>query len=264
MRLAWTTDIHIPHARASETRIAEFYKKMARSDAILIGGDIGEARSTPYILREMEKAIQKPIFFVLGNHDFYRGSVSEVRMDVVQICKASKYLHYLSAEEVVQLTPKVGLVGVDGWGDARAGDYEGSTVSLADFSYILDLSGKSHEQRKKVLERFGDESAQWTRDKLTKAFDLYKRVIFLTHVPPFVEAGWHRGKIQEPDWQPYFICLAVGKVLRELMTIHKDKKLTVLCGHTHSSGHVKILPNLEVYTGKASYGYPEVQKLIKL
>jgi 3',5'-cyclic AMP phosphodiesterase CpdA len=231
---------------------------------VLIGGDIGEAPSLPYILAEMAEAIKKPIFFVLGNHDFYFGSIPEVRMGVVQACKASKYLQYLSVEEMVQLTPKVGLIGVDGWGDTRAGDYDTSRVGLGDFTCILDLSGKSHAQRKPILKRLGDESARWTRDKLTKALEQYKRVIFLTHVPPFAETAWHNGKQSDPDWQPYFVCVAVGKVLREIMEIHKDKKLTVLCGHTHSSGHVKILPNLEVYTGKAVYCYPEVQKIIKV
>ena len=35
--------------------------------------------------------------------------------------------------------------------------------------------------------------------------------------------------------------------------------MTVLCGHTHSAGIAKILPNLEVRTGAAEYGRPELQ-----
>ena len=38
--------------------------------------------------------------------------------------------------------------------------------------------------------------------------------------------------------------------------------LTVLCGHTHGAGEVKILPNLLVKTGGAEYKKPELQNPI--
>ena len=41
-------------------------------------------------------------------------------------------------------------------------------------------------------------------------------------------------------------------------------KLTVYCGHTHSSGICEPLPNVTIYTGAAKYGVPVVQKVIEL
>ena len=41
-------------------------------------------------------------------------------------------------------------------------------------------------------------------------------------------------------------------------------QLTVLCGHTHGSGTVEILPNLQVHTGAATYGEPAIQQPLLL
>ncbi len=38
--------------------------------------------------------------------------------------------------------------------------------------------------------------------------------------------------------------------------------MTVLCGHTHSSGVVQILENLSVRTGAAEYGEPKLQDVL--
>jgi 3',5'-cyclic-AMP phosphodiesterase len=46
------------------------------------------------------------------------------------------------------------------------------------------------------------------------------------------------------------------------MESRPNRKLTVLCGHTHGRGEVEILPNLKVLTGGAQYGKPEIQPLL--
>jgi hypothetical protein len=40
--------------------------------------------------------------------------------------------------------------------------------------------------------------------------------------------------------------------------------MTVLCGHTHSSGECQILPNLLVKTGEAMYGTPKIQEILEI
>jgi hypothetical protein len=50
---------------------------------------------------------------------------------------------------------------------------------------------------------------------------------------------------------------AVPFVLIETIAAHPECEMTVLCGHTHSSGEVSVLPNLRVVTGGAEYGSPE-------
>jgi hypothetical protein len=81
----------------------------------------------------------------------------------------------------------------------------------------------------------------------------------LTHVPPFREACWYEGRISDDNWLPYFTCKAMGDVLTRVMRERPQKRMTVLCGHTHGAGEADILPNLHVRTGGAEYGRPEPQ-----
>lgn len=99
---------------------------------------------------------------------------------------------------------------------------------------------------------------------LPQACERSKKVIVLTHVPPFREATWHEGHVSNDDWLPYFSCKAVGDVLVKVMESRPDCHLTVLCGHTHGGGVATILPNLQVITGAAVYGHPKIQQMIEV
>lgn len=97
---------------------------------------------------------------------------------------------------------------------------------------------------------------------LPTALSKFQSIIVATHVPPFREACWHRGKTSDDDWLPFFACKAVGDVLNAAMLQHPDKTMLVLCGHTHSPGEASILPNLTVYTGAAEYQKPIIQRVL--
>jgi predicted MPP superfamily phosphohydrolase len=48
------------------------------------------------------------------------------------------------------------------------------------------------------------------------------------------------------------------------MREHPERELLVLCGHTHGRGACCPLPNVEILTGGAVYGEPEIQRLFDL
>ena len=50
-----------------------------------------------------------------------------------------------------------------------------------------------------------------------------------------------------------------GEALVEAVSRRADRRVTVLCGHTHSPGEYRPLPNLRVLTGAAQYGKPSIQ-----
>jgi hypothetical protein len=56
----------------------------------------------------------------------------------------------------------------------------------------------------------------------------------------------------------------VGDALREAMARRPEKRMTVLCGHTHQPADVAVLPNLHVRTGGAEYGRPVLQQLLEV
>jgi hypothetical protein len=85
--------------------------------------------------------------------------------------------------------------------------------------------------------------------------------VLLTHVPPLREACWHQGHLSDDEWSPHFTCLAVGNAILQIMPQWPDRKLTVLCGHTHSGGRCRPLDNVEILTGEAKYGEPKIQRI---
>ena len=70
---------------------------------MLIGGDTAEA---PDVIGYLEQfaSLDRAIYFVLGNHDFYRGSIRQVRAAVEDLCRRVENLNYLSSAGVVELT----------------------------------------------------------------------------------------------------------------------------------------------------------------
>ena len=135
---------------------------------------------------------------------------------------------------------------------------------LNDYLLIEELAGLDKRDRLERLHALGDEAAAHFRAVLPEALARFRRLIVLTHVPPFREACWHRGRISDDDWLPHFACQAVGEVLVEAMAAHPECEMTVLCGHTHSPGEAQVLPNLRVLTGGAEYGRPEVQRVLEV
>ncbi|MEP7325101.1 MAG: metallophosphoesterase [Gemmatimonadota bacterium] len=260
MRLAWATDIHLEFL--TPAGLARFVVTLAESkaEALLLGGDISQALGIEKHLRILERALERPIYFVLGNHDYYHGRVEPVRERITAITGASSLLRWLPSSGPVGLSDTCGLLGHDGWADGRFGDYANSRVMLNDYRMIEDFIPLGPAERLTRMQSLAQGAADFVRAQLPRALERWQQVIFLTHVPPFAEAAWHMGKISDDDWLPHFASRVTGEALREIMTQHPDRELLVLCGHTHSAGEVSVLPNLRVLTGGARYGYPEIQR----
>jgi Icc protein len=269
MRLAWLTDIHLNFVKASKRR--HFLASIKeQADAFAISGDIGESHDIVQYLLEMDEVIQKPIYFVLGNHDFYRGSITKTRQLIVQLVGEAKHLKYLTTVGFAELSPQTAIIGHDGWADGRLGDFQGTDVILNDHLLIEEIAQWYNNG---FLDRVGlgntlislaNEAAHHLEQELSKATAKYTNIIAVTHVPPFKEAAWYQGKISNDDFLPYFACKIVGDVLKKVMQSNPQSKLLVLCGHTHSGGEVQILPNLQVLTGEAEYGEPVVERVLEV
>lgn len=262
-RVAWLTDVHLNFVVPAT--LDELFQSIrdAQADAVLISGDIAESHDVVGYLLLMDEALELPIYFVLGNHDFYFGSIASVRQQVGELCEQQPNLCYLTAVDVVEIAPKVGLVGHDGWADGRIGDYEGSLVMLNDYRLIDELAGMSKADRLRVLNRLGDEAASHVRRVLPVALEKYAEVFLVTHVPPLREACWHEGRLSDDEWAPHFSCQAVGDAILEVMAGWPHRKLTVLCGHTHGAGETRPLDNVLIITGGAEYRKPVVTRVFE-
>ena len=274
-KVAWLTDVHLNFVEPDEVGALARRIRASGADSAMIGGDIAEADTFGASLRRLADESGVPVYFVLGNHDYYKGSIAVVREEAAALTRDHPLLHWLPAAEVVQLSESTTLVGHGGWGDGRIGDFLGSEIVLNDYLLIDEIAGllRPNPQLPEVymtrelqerLMALGDEAAEHLRRVLPMALERGERVLVLTHVPPFREACWHEDTISGDNWLPHISCKAVGDVLVDAMRAHPDRSMTVLCGHTHSRGHARILDNLEVITGGAEYHRPEIQSVLEL
>ena len=218
-KIVWLTDIHLNFVEEKPRQAFLSDVRNAKPDVVLIGGDIGEAHSVTGYLKLLDDCWGLPIYFVLGNHDFYFGAIRSVRETVTRLCQHRANLHFLtSAKSPVQLAGHVGLIGHDGWADGRSGNYEQSSILLNDYRLIEELSECSKQTRRQRLESLGDEAADHTRSLLTMALEQHSSVYLLTHVPPVREACWYEDRVSDDNWAPHFTCVAMGQAMLEVMT----------------------------------------------
>jgi len=264
VRATWLTDIHLNFLRPLALRAFYDRIKAEAPQVLLVTGDIGESDSVVRFVTELGQIA--PIYFVLGNHDYYRSSIAAVRGAMERLGEAATWL---PAHDPLRLTPTTVMLGVDGWGDARCGDLD-STVQLSDWKLIEDFKRAKDDRvaRIDICKRLGGNEARALRDKLELASEA-KHLLVLTHVPPFPEACVYGGEPSTPPWLPWFTCISTGEMLRGHAEAHPEQQILVLCGHSHGAGSFKPLPNLEVRTGGwpagvADYGNPIVQQTIEV
>lgn len=268
MNLAWLTDIHLNFIDKNQRKI--FYQEIVKTqcDGVLISGDIAESPCLEDILNEMASYINKPIYFVLGNHDYYRGQIARVREAMIALTGIDNNLFWLPASAIKQINKDTVLVGQDGWADGRFGDYQNSTAAINDSRMISDLFQVKILGRTQLLEKMqqlADADVNCLKENLFKAASKNpKKIIVLTHVPPFKEVCQHEGRISDDNWLPYFSSKVMGDLLLEIAQNNSNIEFLVLCGHTHSAAIYQPISNLLIEAGSAEYAQPKIQKQVSL
>lgn len=277
MKLAWATDIHLDHTK-QEARDAFLGEIVAsQADVLVLTGDLSGGHSTlQKWLDWLDRNLDIPVWFVLGNHDYYNGTMADVRKMVagwvsqVDSNRHPDWRHWLWEGDGLYPTEHTAVIGVDGWYDAKFGKVDGSIV-LNDFFYIHDLRPFHRADMLRPdsplltkLWELADEETRFLECQLDLALQHRDRILVVTHVPPFADAAWHEGSRSEVNFLPFFSSRVMGEMLVEKMEQHPEKEMLVLCGHTHSGGEYSPLTNLKVYTGGAVYGTPTLCGLIEI
>ena len=263
-RVAWATDIHLDHVDPDVAR--GFFQELiaAKPDALLLGGDIAVAETVETHLRQIDMMVEFPVYFVLGNHDYYYGSIQDVRLQMRTLTHGSQHLRWLPEIGVAALTPRTGLIGCGGWGDGRLGDFEHSDVRLNDYVYINDLAALDRVELLAAIRKLGQEAATHLNRVLPEALRRFEHILILMHVPPFAEACWHQGRRGDAKWLPHYTCGAAGEVIHAAARDNMYHHFTVFCGHTHGHADVHLLPNLQIKTGGVEYGNPRIQEIMEV
>ena len=262
LKVAWFTDIHLDFASPQTLERFWVESNLADFDVVVITGDIGESDTLHGWLKLFEQHVSRPIYFVLGNHDYYGSSFQNVHAHLTQILRTSPWLTWLDTAEPVELGSGLGLIGVGGWSDGGYGSYDISPVRLSDWNYISDFAGLDHHTRGALLAKLGDQAAELLDHKLEFALRQFERLIVATHYPPFPEACLYMARPTDALHLPHFSCKAIGDRLLAAAGRRPDRDILVLCGHTHCWADTQILPNLRTLVGAADYGHPALQPLI--
>jgi len=265
MKLIWVSDIHLNFLEFDRRK--EFYVKLKESegDLIVISGDIAESRNIVPLLMEAKFHAEKEIYFVLGNHDFYGSNIASVKSSV-------RSLGYLGSEQYVALNASTVVIGVDGWGDCRYGDYKHSRLTMSDWMYINDLSPLYHIRQiaeddplKSKLQQLADNDARKLKRRVDKAIkNGYNKIIIVSHVPPFEEASLYAGKKSTPDGLPFFASKCLGRAILPIAEKHSEVDFLWLSGHTHNRAVYAPLENLKVRVAAAEYYRPQIEDIIEI
>lgn len=267
----WCTDLHLDHLDQQALVAFAEQVKNSPSSGVILTGDISNAQQIVYDLSVFEKIVQKPIYYVCGNHDFYAGSIADTRKTLNELTNMSQYLKYMSAIPYVSLTPSTALVGHDGWYDAINGDWQivkKSDFEMRDWTIIKEFAVNNVARKialHKVVEVAREQAHQavlHVQNGIKTAVRLHKNVVVATHVPPFEESHVYMGARGSKSMQPWYTSKMMGDLLMQASQAYPHIKFTVLCGHTHGKAHFKPAENLEVFTGAADYGHPAIADVI--
>lgn len=263
MKLAWLTDIHLDFLSVHERR--KFLGRLSQldADALVITGDLADGDVLPDVLPEID-ALGLPVYFVLGNHDYYGRTMARLRRNVRDVVAQSQNLTWLNDAHPITLSPGVALIGHDGWADGRAGNYHLSRVQLNDFVAIEDFRGANSWERLGIMQDLAALAATHVSALAPVAAGTHAHVVIATHVPPWREAAWHEGRTSDDEWAPFFVSQVLGETIEQIATAFPDTQFTVLCGHTHGRGETWPRRNVRVLTGAAIYGAPAVERVLTL
>jgi Icc protein len=265
-KILWATDIHFPNAKLEQINNFATSVLHQNPDLLVITGDISESRKLRWDLDSLKTLFPNlPVFFCVGNHDWYDGSIVNIRKWLTEDYSAPKTkfspgVWYLGSSGVIPLTETTALVGADGFYDWGYANGFTSRVDMQDYHCIQELDNArcpTKSMRYTKLQELARESADYINAQMLDAFAAgFTTVYVAMHVPPFRESATNNGKISDDDWMPHFSSKIMGDMLLDVMEDNPDKKCVVLCGHSHGESHYQASPNLICHTGKARYGFP--------
>lgn len=241
----WAADTHFNTCIIGAVGMGTAWRKHYPSaKGLILTGDISNAKLIKEKLRSLEIGLQKPIYFVCGNHDYHGASFDQLDKELAFF--KNRNVYYLPALRYVQINKHTVMIGNSGWYDAG---YDSNVeVGMSDFDNIEDLKADPIQASKKrsVFLANKIEIAMRCVKKFVKDV---RNVIVVNHVP----ACEYLAKLG--DHPAFYGSLAMEKaIMKESVNF---EKVIVLSGHTHFPG-VYINNNVSFYSGEARRGVPVI------
>jgi 3',5'-cyclic-AMP phosphodiesterase len=257
----WLTDTHFNFL--NHVSLISFFQKLKKieADGIFLTGDISNGSHVISHLELLQKETGVALYFTLGNHDFFRTFISEMKQSLRNL--QNEKLIYLTQQKPITLAPGIGLIGHDGWYDAGWRNPLTPFIFLWDWYFIKDFRSLfGTKERMALIRSLASEAEEFISKNLEAALEKYSTVYLLTHFPPWPEESDKFYGLLEKFWMPYNSSKLVADSILQIMKKHPNKKLIILSGHTHIGGRKNIATNIELRVGSAELGKPEIQEII--
>lgn len=265
MRIAWCSDIHLDMADGFIVRRFVARLIQSRPDAVLITGDIATGTTIADEIVEFSDAVGVPVYFVLGNHDYYGRPIEAVRDELRQLTNTELLVNWLPATGTVHLGGGTVLMGHGCWADGRSGTgIVNSAIRMNDEQQIEDLADSVDRTALATkVAGLAEEGNAYLLGELNRLGPEVRNVVIATHAPPFEQACMYEGQPSEPDALPHFCNRSLGNMLGQHAN-QTERHLTLLAGHTHDQAMLRPAPNLQVHVAAATYGTPAIAAILEI
>lgn len=226
---------------------------------LILTGDIATSKNIVNCLKQLA-IFDFPIYFVLGNHDYYGSSFTKVDEEIKEL--TNKYENLIWLDKTIMVIDEVLLIGTTGWYDARVGNLK-SPVKLNDWRLIEEFKSGffNRDLLVNVIRELSNIYLEQIKEKMkninSSSLNEIKKIIIATHVPPYMEACVYQNQVSNSNYLPWFTNIALGAMIDEYSLIHPEKEIMILCGHSHEANIFKKY-RITCYTGKAQYNDPSL------
>lgn len=263
--LLWMSDLHLDLTPAKNCGRLLRDLKYTAYDAAVITGDTAASPSLCHHLELLAHAcFPRPLFFVLGNHDFYGSSLNATQIGVRNLCHRVSNLHHLQEHGVVWLNTHTVLIGHHGWADARCGWGAKTCIRSPDHGCIDDFLTLDETACFELMSQLGNAATRWVRKNLNTVLRKADTLIIATHVPAFETSAHYNGSPCGPCHSPHYVNASLGGLLIGTARHNIQKQFTILSGHTHSQVQEHILTNLISRVAGTKRGFPKIQGILSL
>ncbi len=242
MRINYFSDVHLEFGEQSLPE--------TDADIVVAAGDIGVFDQGIAWL----KAINKPVIYVAGNHEFYNNEYNQVLVMLRQACVGTN-IHFLEKDQLI--FQGVRFIGCTLWADLFVEGEEKAEAlgkSLNDFRKVSFESETFNQKQFSALHRV---SKAWLEEQLARPY-AGKTVVITHHAP--TEWSW----IDTPNSLKK---LAYCNDLKPLF--HEYEIAAWFHGHVHNLGDyriadARILSNTRGYVGRKIVAGFDVNKTVDI
>lgn len=240
MRIHILSDLHI--------EFGDFEIPNTQSDVVVLAGDVHVGRNALKWIRD--HVLEKPVVYVLGNHEFYREAMPELTDRLRRLCEDSN-IHLLENNAIeIQGTT---FLGCTLWtdfglmGNAEVSKYE-AEEAMIDYK-LVRVSPQYRKLRANDTAKLHFHSMQWLKTQLAKQDAT--RTVIVTHHAPSAQSipEIYKGKL---------LNAAFASNLEDL--ISNSNVPLWIHGHTHfcvdyNIGRTRILSNQRGYPDTPVSGF---------